>query len=627
MRQHPSTPDPDHEASMTTGASHDQPHTAEEPAAISLLWPSGAPRGSSAGQQLPADSAADLQMTAIVQVLADGGGRSSRRDHRERLVRQTLTELCTDSGVIAYRQEVVDELVNDPPLRERLARILPDLEALSEISPSNRFQPPDEGAVQRIARQLGDYELFVDVARQLERALEAAPLRSRALQALREYVHVTTGTPTFQALEAELPALRATLSQARSVTIGVNLSPDLVPESATILALSAERVEGARTLLDRLLGGLDVGRGITPLQRGSAVRSNGFTGEPNRLTRDLNTLLEGVAAPVARALDRYAAVPTGALAGIGPELALLLNGALLVERLGRAGLAMCRPEILPPDERVSDLRDSYDISLALRLYRPDGTPTSGLASVASGSSADAAGIVTNVMTFDDESARVWILTGPNRAGKTTYTRALGLVHVLFQAGLYVPGSSARLSPVDAIYTHFPSHEQAQPGMGRLDEEAERLAGIFQRATPRSLVLLNETLAGTAASEAEGLARDAVRGLRLLGARAVYVTHLHDLARAVNEINATTPGASLVGSLVADADDEDEHDSAIGPQHRRTFRIHPGVPLGRSFASEIARRHGISFSQLTALLRDRGISDAVAATTDVETEPLGGDVTR
>ena len=75
--------------------------------------------------------------------------------------------------------------------------------------------------------------------------------------------------------------------------------------------------------------------------------------------------------------------------------------------------------------------------------------------------------------------------------------------------------------------------------------------------------------------------------------------------AVDQINATTPGASLVGSLVADADDEE--DSALGPQHRRTFRIHPGVPRGSSFASDIARRYGISFSQLAALLRERGIS--------------------
>src|SRR5262249_30349550 len=275
---------------------------------------------------------------------------------------------------------------------------------------------------------------------------------------------------------------------------------------------------------------------------------------------------------------------------------------LLVERLGRAGLPMCRPEILPVEHRVSILAEGYDVSLALRLLPPESAPAGG-----SDPGNGAGGIVTNAILFDDATARVWILTGPNGAGKTTYTRAVGLAHVLFQAGLYVPASAARLSPVDVIYTHFPSREQAQPGMGPLDEEAERLAAIFQRATPQSLVLLNETLAGTAASEAEAIARDAVRGLRLLGARAVYVTHLHDLALAVDEINATTPGSSLVGSLVADAEDSDG--SGDGPEHRRTFRINPGLPRGRSYASDIARRYGISFGQLSVLLRERGITES------------------
>ena len=84
---------------------------------------------------------------------------------------------------------------------------------------------------------------------------------------------------------------------------------------------------------------------------------------------------------------------------------------------------------------------------------------------------------------------------------------------------------------------------------------------------------------------------------------------------------TTPGTSLVGSLVADADDEE--DSAIGPQHRRTFRIHPGVPRGKSFASEIARRHGISYPQLAVLLQKRGIAAALAQ--NGETEASGAPV--
>ena len=619
-------------------SSQAQDAATSEPPAVSLMWPRGASHESGRAQPLGPDAVADLQVAESIRVLASGEGRPARRDRRERLVRQALHDLCADPDTIAYRQEVVAELLHNVPLRERLNAILPDLEALAETNPTNRFQVADDGAVQRIARQLGDLELFVDVARGLERALDGGPLQAAALTDLRAYVQSIASTPAFLALEAELPALRATLAQAKSVTVGINLTPDLAPESATILTLSEDRIEGARTLLGRLLGGHEAARGITPLQR---TGGTGFGGQPNRLTRDLNALLEEVAAPVGRALDRYAAVPIDGLVGIGPELSLLLNGALLVERLARAGLPMCRPEIAPPEDRVTLLEDGYDLSLALRLYRQDGTLAVDPRR-ASATGDRVAEIVPNVMTFDDASARVWILTGPNGAGKTTYTRAVGLAQIMFQAGLYVPARAARLSPVDAIYTHFPSLEQAHLGMGRLDEEAERLAAIFKRATSQSLVLLNETLAGTAASEAEGLARDAVRGLRLLGARAVYVTHLHELAASVDHLNATTPGTSLVGSLVADADDPDDASAgssdAVGPaapvsparsarpdgrgvdlHHRRTFRIHPGLPRGQSYASDIARRYGISFPQLVVLLRERGLAPPPAPS-DTGTSP-------
>jgi hypothetical protein len=139
-------------------------------------------------------------------------------------------------------------------------------------------------------------------------------------------------------------------------------------------------------------------------------------------------------------------------------------------------------------------------------------------------------------------------------------------------------------------------------MGRLDQEAEALAAIFQHATLRSLVLLNEALAGTSTFEAVDLATGVLRGLRVLGARAVYITHLHELGAAAADINATTPGKSLVGSLVRDPDAERIDSRHVAP---RTFRIRPGAPHGQSFAAQTAEQHGISYPQIVELLRQRG----------------------
>jgi DNA mismatch repair ATPase MutS len=317
-------------------------------------------------------------------------------------------------------------------------------------------------------------------------------------------------------------------------------------------------------------------------------------GHDNELVDDLRRLLERVMAPVSEAMGRYISVQTRALAALEAELSFLLNGVALIEQLRATGLPVCRPRLAPLEERISCFEGAYNVSLALRLLRKAGNQQGG----------GAAAIVTNRVAFDQSHGRIWILTGPNRGGKTTYARAVGLAHLLFQAGLYVPARDARMSPVDAVFTYFPSRESATPGEGRLDEEARALAEIFREATPYSLILLNEALAGTSTLEALALAHDAVRGLRLLGARTIYVTHLHELAGHVEEINQTTSGDATVGSLVAEVSDEGS-DGRTG--HRRTFRIRPGPPLGLSYASEIAEQHGISYPQLVRLLESRGLA--------------------
>jgi|GEM_PF-141259 len=557
-------------APMTGPARGERPGAGPPPPA-SLLWPAGCGPRTGSGAPLTPEAVADLDLAPLLRAL------SGQDPRRERFVGGVLTALCTDPQILSYRAEVVDDLLADATLREALRDTLPDLEALGQ----ERRLGPDAGPVQRIVQRLVALELFVDVTLSLSQALDRAAPRARALQALRATVKALAETPPFPALQADLPALRAQITAARGVTIGINLSDDLLPQSATILSLETERMEGRPGLLERLLGRAGGRAGLTPLRPGDGATDNA-------LLRDLRRLLERVVAPVGEALERYTTIQTHILAGLGPELALLLHAAALIARVQRAGLPLCRPQVAPLAERSTAIAECYNLSLALRLLEQ-----------AEGPGDLAARVVTNTATLDS-SGRVWILTGPNRGGKTTYTRAIGLAHVLAQAGLYVPGRAARLSPVDAIYTHFPAAERAQVGQGRLDDEAARLATIFAQATPHSLILLNEVLAGTSTVEALGLARDAVRGLHLLGARAIYVTHLHELALLVEEINAQTAGDGVVASVVAAGDEDGAEDG--GP--RRIYRMRRGPPRGRSYASEIAVEHGISFPQLEQLLRRR-----------------------
>ncbi len=556
-----------------------------------LLWVKGRDGSAALPRGLSTQAAGDLDLLPIVQALS--GGEADRM----RFVTEVLAELPTDTAVIARRADVLTNLLDEPELCRRLRSLLPLLSRV--VRERRRPIFGVEWSAGEVVDRLGDLEMYVDAALGLATALSGPQLAAAALVDLRDAVRALVATPEFAALRQELPELQRQLSDMQSITIGVNVSHDLRPESATILSIDGQKIEGRGGVLSRLFGQARAKEGITRLRGGTGVDFRAFFppmapnayGTENELVRDLQRLIDRVVTPLGKSIERYVWVQTRAFAALEAELSFLLNGVTLVERLRAAGLPTCRPQIAPIEERVCTMQDGYNASLALRTARSTDTR-----------------IVTNTVSFEPVGGMVWVLTGPNRGGKTTYARAVGLAHILAQAGLHVPARTARISPIDALWTHFPTLETTTPGEGRLDDEAIRLAGIFAAATPYSLILLNEVLNGTSTVEALGLAYDALRGLRLLGARAIYVTHLHELAQRAGEINASNCGTGTVGSLVAQVDPSDGDGG-----HRRTFRIQQSPPRGVSYASEIAEQHGISYPQLVRLLRARGIVAATEGT--------------
>jgi hypothetical protein len=98
---------------------------------------------------------------------------------------------------------------------------------------------------------------------------------------------------------------------------------------------------------------------------------------------------------------------------------------------------------------------------------------------------------------------------------------------------------------------------------------------------------------------------------MLGARVVFATHLHELAERLDALNDGVSGDSRVVSLVSSCIEP----GAAGPvsvdaASRRTYRVVKSPPMGRSYALELARLHGISLDQLKETLRGRGLLSPV-----------------
>lgn len=157
--------------------------------------------------------------------------------------------------------------------------------------------------------------------------------------------------------------------------------------------------------------------------------------------------------------------------------------------------------------------------------------------------------------------------------------------LLAQWGVYIPASQAQISPCDNIYTHFPADENDTVDLGRLGEESKRLAEIFEIATDKSLLLLNESLATTNVSEGLFIAEDVVKAMKYLGTRAIFNTHMHELARDLDKINASE-GDSVVASIITGV-----HDG------QRSFKVTLAPPQGVSYAKDIAEKYGVTFDKI------------------------------
>ncbi len=548
---------------------------------VSLLFP--ADHAERAGfQHWGKNAPGDLGLERLAKALSYG-------QKYEKAVKNQLLQLCPDPTVISYRQEVLQDFLDQPGLVQHLADCLPLLAKLRDYAESRPLNGTEDTLHQTLGR-LTELNTYLNLVGQLRQALQAnqAQIRSNALRELAALLDQITAETAFQSLSKSLPELVARLNGIPSITIGVNLNAELLPVEAVLLSINEKPFKGkGSSLLDKLMGGVET-QGIGPLHEVNHEYVEAFdriVKLPTRsdplmvpLFRDLYELLKPTIAAMARSLRQYAQVQAGRLLPLEDEIAFYLGAVAFIRRLQAAGLPICRPEIAPVAERSAKLEGMFNLLLASHRLEA-GQPTDVL--------------VLNDASFGPEG-RIFILTGPNQGGKTVYTQAVGMAQLLFQAGLWVPAQKAALSPVDGIYTHFATEEEFNSRQGRLSEEAQHLGEIFKTLTRHSLVLLNESLSSTSPRESFTLSLDIVRALRLYEARAIFATHLHELADDLDKLNSEGQGDSRVVSLVAGIEAED---ASQAEDVTRTFQIKPSPPRGISYARGIAQRFGISYEQL------------------------------
>ncbi len=471
-----------------------------------------------------------------------------------------------DKAVIEYRQKVFADLIENQELCDLLVKVNPILSDIAEI----RRISSDKDSADTYLSSITEIELYVSCIELLYEGL--LPLKDKvkspAFVELTECVIELTESEYYKDLNLRLKELTSRVREIKSVTIGVNLDGRLCPESAGVLSVNNEYFKSGELLqkilrLDFKSNEYTCIASLLPFKKGQS--DNQQAALANAFNNALNNVFKSSMRSWKKVVQNYILENADFLIKLMPEIEFVVKGVELVKSLQKNN-SLCFPEVVPKEEKVFKVKGVYNPVVATKVDDQ---------------------MVQNDFEFD-ESGTFYILSGPNRGGKSVITCAIGLTFALCQLGLCVPCESARISPVDGIFTHFPSGAEDTIDKGRLGEECARLDEIFDYITEYSLVLLDESLSSTGSYEASYIASEVLSGISMVKCRGIFSTHLHELSAMIDGINerCTNEGGAVIDTLVAGIEDG-----------QRSFKIVRKKPDGKSYAKDIADKYGISYEHI------------------------------
>lgn len=505
--------------------------------------------------------------TVARDLIANLGGSWFFHNNKCRLI----DYLTADPDVIQYRRTALQDVMEIPPLRQMLRDAS---ELLSQIEENIKRRENSNDSFEAQFFSIRELEIYIDLIDCMQNAFktlsaEGFSLRSEGFIALKE--SVAAQTETANELRAGLSRMVMAVKNIKSVTVGFNLDSNLSPYEAGLLSINDRPVHSGE-LIDRLLNMELTKDDMTTLAPMTAVAKRLNPRERESVDMvfmgAMRKVYGGSLRMWAPMIRKYVASGACPWLRLLPEMRYLTVAADLLSGLTDRGLPLCWAEVRPVEEKAFTVSGMYNPALAMKLTETDQN----------------AKIVYNDLAFDADGG-IYILTGPNSGGKSIFTCGVGILQIMFQLGMPIPASRGYLSPVDGIFTHFPSEVEVTTSDGRLGNECALVKKIFEKLTPHSLVLMDETFSGTGSFEGSFLAADVLGALSARGVRAIYCMHMHELTTHIPEINGRSETKTKIATLSAGADGSER------------FRIFRRAPDGKSYAARIAAKYGLSYGDL------------------------------